>query len=488
MTDATGRLQRIERILWALTLVTLPVTSFRYMPFMGADSQVRPLALIPAGLLFGVLVLRSLRQRRLLVWSNSLLPLLAFAFVALVSSAVGFFMAPVALYQYTYGSRVLRAWITLCVGVLFFIVAMSMNHSEDELKFSLKWLYVGLVGHVAWSLVQLLHFYVLDVLFNNQFWGNLVDQIQRSFMVTGLTNNRRISGLALEPSWLAAQVLTVYLPWAFASVIAGYRWSKYRWLAPLCLVVCGGLILFTYSRSGILIAAGAGLLALLFVGRDWLKQAWAWLLRPFTGKADGTAPRPLEAAARVALVVILLAGLAGGAVVLSHNQYFARIWHSNKTDLVSYFVDIYAGPRLADAWAGWTIFEQHPWTGVGLGATGLYYFKALPDWAHFNMPEIAQLLSPGNQTYPNAKDLFIRLVAETGIAGLWTFMAFYLLMLGKALLLLNSPRKVLLFAGAASLMGWLAMIALGFTQDSLAMANIWLPLGMLAGMAEAKDQ
>ena len=49
------RLHRIERFLWALTLVAVPVTSFRFMPFMGADSQVRPLSLIPVGLLLIVL-------------------------------------------------------------------------------------------------------------------------------------------------------------------------------------------------------------------------------------------------------------------------------------------------------------------------------------------------------------------------------------------------------------------------------------------------
>ncbi len=479
------RLHRVERILWALALVTVPVTSFRFMPFMGADSQVRPLSFIPAILLLFALVIRCFQQRRFLLWSTSFLPLLAFALVALLSSAVGFFLAPPDLYNYTYSSRLLRAWITFGVGLIFFIVPMSMNRNEQDLKFTLKWLYVGLVGHVIWSLVQLFHFYVLAIAFEGQPLGNLVDLIQKTVMMAGVSPNRRISGLALEPSWLAAQVMTIYLPWAFASVLKGYHWDKRRWMAPLGLAVCVGLILFSYSRSGILTAAVAALLTFLITGWDWMRQVREWFMKPFHRDNSILAQRILNICVRIGLTVIILAGLVGGSLVLSRNKYFAQIWQSNERDLTSYFVDIYAGPRLAVAWAGWTIFERHPWTGGGFGAAGLYLIQALPDWSHFNITETSLLLSPENHTYPNSKDLYIRLLAETGIVGFWLFISFYLLVLGKVFTLLKSRRKELVFAGTASLLAWFAIVALGFTQDSLAMLNIWMPLGILVGMADS---
>jgi O-antigen ligase len=172
---------------------------------------------------------------------------------------------------------------------------------------------------------------------------------------------------------------------------------------------------------------------------------------------------------------------------LSRNQYFARIWQSKQSNLVNYFVDIYAGPRLAYSWAGWTIFEQHPWTGVGLGAAGFYIIKALPDWAHFNISEIAQLLSPENQVFPNVKNLYIRLLSETGLLGFWSLTSFYLLLFGKILSLLRSKRKELAFLAVASLFAWLSIVMLGFTQDSLAMPTIWLPLGVLIGMTASNS-
>ena len=484
---ASERLHRIGRILWALTLVTVPVTSFRFMPFMGTDSQVRPLSFIPALLLLFVLAIRCFQQRRFILWNNSFLPLLSFVLVALLSSAVGFFLATPNLYNFTYASRLLRAWATFGVGFVFLIVPMCMNHNEQDLKFTLNWLYVGLVGHVLWSVIQLFQIYVLPSIFKGHPFGNLVDLIQKTIMMAGVSPNRRISGLALEPSWLAAQVMTVYLPWAFASVLKGYHWDKRRWLAPASLAACGWLILFTYSRSGIFTAAVAMLLTFLFVGRSWMRHAREWFLRPIHREDSILVQRILNLSVRIALIVVVLGGLAGGSYILSRNQYFARVWQSDKTNLISYFVDIYAGPRLAYATAGWTIFEHHPLTGVGLGATGLYFYQALPDWSHFNISEISKLLSPNNLVYPNTKDLYIRLLAETGIVGFWLFISFYLLLLGKVLALLRSRHKELAFVGTASLLAWFAIVALGFTQDSLAMLNIWMPLGILIGMADSPD-
>jgi len=185
---------------------------------------------------------------------------------------------------------------------------------------------------------------------------------------------------------------------------------------------------------------------------------------------------------RLVTIAALFVSLAGGIFILSKNQYFSRIWQSRETTLTDYFVDIYAGPRLAYSWAGWMIFEQHPLTGVGLGAAGFYFYDALPDWARFKNPEISKLLSPAHQAFPNIKNLYARLLSETGILGFWAFISFYLLAFGKILTLLHSKRKELTFLGTASLMGWLSIVILGFTQDSLAMPIIWIPLGILIGI------
>jgi O-antigen ligase len=472
------RFQRIERFLWAAVLVALPVTSFRYLPFMGPDTQVRPLSLIPAVLLLIVLVLRGLRDRRLILWSRYFQPLLVFILFALISCAAGFFFAPVNLYSYTYSNRVLRAWLSLGIGFVFLITSMCMNQDEQDLRFTIKWLYVGLIADVVWSLVQVPQIYGIHI-------GLNLDAIQKTVMMAGLSPNGRITGLALEPSWLAAQVITLYLPWAFAAVLKNYHWDSHRWSVVAILTACAFLLIFTFSRGGILIALAAIFLTFFITGTDRIRQAWRWFVSPLRPKKQ-LPNKMLGVGLRITIIVMVLVGLAGGINILSRNQYFAQIWQSRQSNLVDYFVDIYAGPRLAYSYAGWTVFEQHPWTGVGLGAAGLYLIKALPDWSHFNISEIAQMLSSDNQTFPNTKNLYIRLLSETGIFGFWSFISLFLLALGKIMNLLRSKRRDLAFLGVASLLAWFSIVMLGFTQDSFAMPTIWLPLGVLMGMTDSE--
>ena len=471
--------RRIERFLWAAVLVALPVTSFRYLPFMGGDTQVKPLSLIPAVLLLLALLLRSLRERRLVLWNNGFQPLLVFILVAAAASAAGFLLTPVNLYSYTYPSRMIRAWLSLGVGLIFLITSVCMSRDEQDLKFTIKWIYVGLVFEMVWSLVQLFEIFIYPF--------PALDALQKTVMMAGLPTNNRISGLALEPSWLAAQVITLYLPWALAAVLKNYDIGIPRkWVAAI-LASCLFLLVFTYSRGGILITLIAVGLTCILAGLDSLQRAWKWFISPLKPK-NFPSLKAVDVGLRIIVLTAILVSVGGGAFILSRNQYFAKLWQSNNASITDYFVNISAGPRLAYSWAGWTTFSQHPWTGVGMGAAGLYLIQALPDWAHVNILETALLLSPENQTYPNPHSLYIRLLSETGIFGFWSFIAFYLLVLGKILFGLRSKRKELIFLGTASLMAWLSIVMLGITLASFAMPIIWVPLGILIGISTAEKK
>ncbi len=62
--------------------------------------------------------------------------------------------------------------------------------------------------------------------------------------------------------------------------------------------------------------------------------------------------------------------------------------------------------------------------GRGLGADGFYIYQNLPDWIMTMVPEIASQLSPTSTLYPNAKNLYVRLLAETGLIGFVLFLGF----------------------------------------------------------------
>jgi O-antigen ligase len=98
------------------------------------------------------------------------------------------------------------------------------------------------------------------------------------------------------------------------------------------------------------------------------------------------------------------------------------------------------------------------------------------------VPEIARQLSPENRLYPNPKNMYARMLAETGLIGFFLFIAFQFYILGDVLTLLQRQAMVMRFIGVAGLFSWIAIMITNTTQDSFAIPNIWLNFGVIAGL------
>jgi O-antigen ligase len=487
------KLVSLSRLLWALVLVTLPVTSFRYVPFMGEGTNVRPLALYPLALLWPVLLIRLKQGKITRPWPGVLTILLAFALAVLAVTGMGATLSPVELRGVEYFDRAIRALLTVAIGLGFFVAAIWMNQSEDDLKFSIKWLLVGLVFDLLWGAAQF-------VGLNSGYRQELV-KFQNLFSVRGLVNNKRASGFAFEPSWFAGQLAALYLPWLFASLLSRYHLTKFRWLEPLLLLSALAGLLMTYSRSGLLVVSTAALFTFIVAGRETVSAFWQWVRAGFDPSTGSPVPAVLAqagqdrqrwanrraaiqaAGSRIILAVLAVAILTGVGTFLTNKGYIAALFKSQKEDLFSYAVDVYVGPRLAYSVAALESFQQSPWTGVGLGASGFQIYSHTPNWVLAGVPEIAQQLSPDSRLYPNPKNLYVRLLAETGLVGFALFIAFYLALLAEALSVLRQPAPAARWLGAAALFTIAAVALQGFSQDSFAMPELWINLGLLAGAA-----
>ena len=301
----------------------------------------------------------------------------------------------------------------------------------------------------------------------------------------GLVQNRRVSGFAYEPSWLAGQLAALYLPWLFASLLSRYHLTKFRWLEPLLLLAALVGVLMTYSRSGLLVVAGAGLFTFILAGGKTLAGFWAWVRAGFDRQRWITPGATIQAAgSRIVLALLVVVMLAGAGAFLVDKGYIAAFFESESEDLFSYAVDVYLGPRLAYAVAALEAFQRSPWTGVGLGASGFVIYGHIPDWVLAGVPEISQQLSPDSRLYPNPKNLYVRLLAETGLAGFVLFIAFYLALLADASGILRASSPIARWLGVAALFTIAAVALQGFSQDSFAMPELWINLGMLAGAAQ----
>ncbi len=476
LSSPQGTVVNISRLLWGAALFMLPVTSFRYFPFLGEGTYVRPLSLYPVAFLLLILFVQVMRGKAAIPRPGTLIPLLGFVLLALAATGFGALLDPLPLRGQEYLGRVLRAWVTVVIGFSFLIAAIWMNRNEEDLRFSVKWLLAGFVMDILWSGVQALAFYtpLLPKV--------TVTHWQRLFSMRELVKTNRVSGMAYEPAWLAGQIGTVYLPWLFAALLTRLRVTRFKWLELALLGFALFLLLATFSRGGLLTAVGAAALTFLFVGRAELRLAWTWFRSGFQGGA--TPPLLL----RVGALVLLVGALAGAGLFLSQKGYITRLFSTRAESVEDFIIENSAGARAAYTFGALGTYAESPVTGVGLGASGFYIYDHLPDWSLTTVPEIARQLNPENRLYPNPKNMYLRLLAETGLLGFFVFIAFLFSVLGDALRLLQSRTIIARYLAIAGIFSWFAVALYNMTQDSFATPNIWINFGILIGMTAITPQ
>jgi O-antigen ligase len=461
-------LDRIARFLWGAALLALPVTSFRYFPFMGAGTFVRPLAFYPIALLLVLLLVQWMRGKTSFPRAGALTPLAGFVLVALAASSLGALYDPLPLRGQEYLGRVVRAWATVVIGASFFISAIWMNRDEADVRFTVRWLLAGFVMTALWSGVQLITFYtpLLE--------RETVAHWQLAFSMRELEANNRVSGMAFEPSWLAGQIANLYLPWIFAALLTRVRATRFRFFEILLLVVAIGVLLTTYSRGGLLSVILATVLTAAFAGREELRAAWTWFVSGFR--------RGKDRLLRFGILLVIGSALTGAGYFLSQREYIRLLFTAQADSIEEYFIKNSAGPRAAYFFGALGAYAEHPLTGVGLGASGFYIYDKMPDWAMTFEPEIARQFSPEDSSYPNPKNMYGRLLAETGLVGFFMFIAFQFFLLGEVLSAFRNGSSFMRYLGIAGLFSWVAVAMFNTTQDSFAMPDLWLVPGIVIGV------
>lgn len=459
---------KVTRFLWGAALFTLPVTSFRYFPFLGETTYVRPLAFYSIAFLLPLLFIQLWRGKLSIPRAGALTPLTVFVLFILAATIFGTLLDPLPLRGQEYAGRAIRAWATVIIGLSFFLSAVWMNRDEDDLRFTVTWLMAGFVMDVLWSGVQSLAFYtpLLEKV--------TVTHWQRAFSMRELVRTNRVSGMAYEPAWLAGQIVTVYLPVLFASLLTRLRATRFRWLEVALLVLAALLLLATFSRGGLLIGVVAAILTFIFAGRAELRAVWTWFISGFQ--------RGAKWFPRVAAFATLMVALTGAGFFLSQKGYITRLFNTQAESLEEFIIKNSAGARAAYTFGALGAYQESPIIGVGLGASGLYIYDNLPDWALTTVPEIARQLSPENRLYPTPKNMYARLLAETGLFGFILYFSFLFSVLGDSLIGLQDNKLFMRYVGIAGLYSLIAIGLYNNTQDSFATPNIWLLPGVVTGI------
>ena len=470
---------------WLALLVVLPITSMPFIAEWFGGAVVSPLAVLPLLILILIWMIAGLFRGRVLPRISW--PLIFFFIIALISGALAFFQPILPYKNLTLFSREIRAFITLIIGLCYYLIASSISSTEDHIKLSIRALYIGLFLTLAWSTVQT--YLVLDGIekIPQQF-----NEIHRLISVRDLIKDR-VTGMAYEPSWLGDQLVLLYLPFLLSSVFTRssvfFRRKGILSVELMLAIWTVFILLMTKSRIsfisfGLMIAV---ILALL------LGRLSRWLSYRTTGSTS------LERQNRGIVTPVLVYGLG---IILSLGIVVGAAWGLSKIDrrmgrlfqIPENYASIHvefpyqAGYEIANQLAfaeriaywefGFNVFEQSPILGVGLGNTGFLFEDHLAPYA-LTLVEMKDVLDYDNPNFPNPKNLWVRLLAETGIIGFALFCTWVVLMLVAGILLATYPETFYRMMGIAGILAFSAFVIEGFSLDSFALPQMWIVFGLL---------
>jgi len=459
-------LERLRGVLWGALLLSLPVTSFPFFPGgVGGATLVRPLMAYPLLGLLALAALPALWRQRL---PQALQPLLAFAAAALAGTLLAVLSSEGGARGVSVTARAVRSLATLGMGAGLYLTVSLYPRDQAALRRSLRWLYLGMALALFWGTLQagyILHF--------DEGYFAALSRMQRLVSTRPLMT-RRISGMTFEPNWFAEQIVFLWMPWLLAAALTGRSAFRWRWRALMAehfLIAWGaGVLLFTFSRLGL------GALAVLGVLTLGMALPWG-RLRRLRGRnlLLGTGGALLGAALLLGLLVTLG----------SRNRYFSRLWRywtaPEERRGQSYLEFIAVGQRVTYWETAYRMYADAPWLGVGLGNYAFHFAEYVPYRSWHRSPEIVRQLTPleGNLRLITPKNLYLRLLAETGIVGTVFFTVFLLCLLAACLCMWRAGGTAR-FWGAGGLLGMAAFALAAFSFDSLALPNMWVLFGWIS--------
>ena len=469
------------QFLWACTLVCLPVTSFPLLSAAAGGTLVAPLAIIPLTLLCCTLIPLHLLHGRSI--PRETIPLLFFVLVAIGASAAANFLDIPSFSDYTLTGNNLEGFVTLGIGLAFLLATWMMGALPDGLKKTLVFLEIGGMVLLGWSCMQL----IAALSGGLPAWMEKVQAFISTSEINSSYTRFRIPGTTLEPSWLAHCLNILYLPLWLGFTMTRQSAFRFRFhhitVENLLLIVGIPILIFTYSRIGLLTFS----FVLLWFVLQLSPSISARLTSRFFPDQQVMA---LPMRVLVAMVLVLMiVGAAGGTVYVlslqdSRFESFMEYGSTNRpfaTNLITIAKRMEFGERVISWDLGWKVFKDHPFLGVGLGNTGMFVLEELSPQA-WKSAEIMRVVFE-EAALPNSKNLWIRLLAETGIAGFSIFITWLLVLWEAARRLQHNPGSPWRGIGMTGQFTLLALLLEGFSLDTFALPYFWVALGLILAAA-----
>jgi len=461
---------------WYAMIAVLPITSMPLVALLlGSDSVASPSILFLIAVVVFWLLPSFIKNKP---FHPSIFPLFLFVIVALLGSVISFFYDIPAFKGVSQYRPIISAFSTLIIGFLFFVCASSfpidMKIREKTMRI-INW--SGLIIFL-WCGVQAMSWYM-----SNKY-------PQWMFELQGLISARvlyrqRVTGFALEPSWLAHQLNMFYLPFWLSFTLHKKSNHSFRlfFLTFENILLAFGVIslLLTLSRVGV----AAFLFMLVLIGIVVHGRVVDFLMKRIANKSKFS--RKLIS---IVLIILYIMGVGLTAFVFSKvDPRMAALFEfsfENENPFINYFNELKFGDRVIYWWTGWNIFENYPILGVGLGNAGFFFPTAIPPEG-WQMVEVSRLINR-TSILLNIKSLWVRLLAETGMIGFSLFFGWLLSLSYFFIKKMRSEKIDLRIMGYAGFFVLLGIVFEGLSIDSFAMPYWWLSLGLAVSDADIEKK
>jgi len=453
--------------IWFILILLLPFTSLPLASqFLQSDMVAAP-SIIPLILLSFVWFIPTFTRRKL---NDISLPLLFFLIYSIFVSMITLFINIPIQKNFSVTSNMIEAYGTLIIGIAFFIISTHYINSQTQVRKAVKIIYLTFLPIFLWSLLQ---FSLERVSGGYPPW---MEELQSYFSTSGLLYRGRVTGFAYEPSWLAHQLNILYLPLFLGTTLSGFSIFKKRiaFLSIENILLIGSVILLflTKSRIGWVSFAFCMIYVFLFL----YKYIFHKLQMKFACLNHKLWKVIFPFISLIFVILVIGMGLLVSSKIDPRMETVLKVETYQNRDLISIANDFFIAERILYWQTGWEIFNDHPIIGVGLGNFGFYFQQYMPNFASA-LDEPREILFRANYQ-ANNKNLWTRLLSETGIIGFTIFFSWLIIIWIQGSILLKNPNRENNIWGNVMKIAIIALIFEGFSIDSFALPYYWFILGI----------
>lgn len=445
-------LEKINKLLFLLGMFFIPFNSFEGLEVLGEFRNESAAYFFLIG--FALYLVTVLVHRKVSIpYKNPLLQLLV-VFVLWCFLATLFNIHSVVdnYFKQTGGiNRFVRQYASLIISTLLFL--LFYWHVLERMRVKQILLHIRRV--FLFSLVVASVYGVLEtliVVFNRGGFEPVLNVFNYFPFLEVELHEDRISSISYEPPFLAIFLITI-AGWMFSYILT----EKSIWrFVPTLLVL--GLGFFSGSRTALIVLAVQLLVFAVVLLLD--NRFRKYLLIFFGG---------------FFLLLIIIVSINSEKVIDSVEEKLESLdFKSNLTENVS------NKSRLGIQLASLKVAKRHPVTGVGFGQQAYHSRYEYPFWSTRDNYEFKLMYQNQNlKAFPPGYNLYVRILTETGLIGLFIFLFLILCIFYASYRLFKNSDKEIKVLGAILLISYTGM-SINFLQiDTFRLYGFWINLAII---------